>query len=759
MALPEKEDIVNFIRYFGQPVSKREIARGFGIKGDDRRALKSVLKELLESGVIIKLSSKEYAVPSALPTITSIEITHLDIDGNMFAAPVEWDEELQGKKPRIEIKPDKKKLPPLKEKDRILARLRRITETFYEARFIRRLDTPKDRVLGIITKKKNTFHLKPANKKAKHHFEIAQKDLNNAQEGDVALAEITPSRGERYKKVRIIDIIGHSDDPKAISLIALHESSLRSVFPNHALEETKNMRVPELGKREDLRDIPLVTIDGADARDFDDAVFAEPDDDPRNKGGYHLIVAIADVAYYVRHDTSLNEEAYNRGNSTYFPDRVLPMLPEKLSNDLCSLRPKEPRACMAVHMWIDDKGKLLRHKFVRGLMRSAARLTYEQVQAAKDGLTDDTTEILLDPVITPLYDAYTILDEARRKRGALELDLPERQILINEEGRMTGVTQRVRLDSHKLIEEFMVLANVAAAEALEKRKAPCVYRVHERPSADRLDNARGFVESFGLSLPKGQVTQPHQINLLLEKAAALPHSHLISEVILRTQAQARYAPENVGHFGLALSHYAHFTSPIRRYADLLVHRSLIRAYDLGEGGLTDHEALELEDMSHHISMTERASAEAERNAIDRFTAAYLSTQIEAEFTGKINGVTRFGLFVTLDESGADGLIPIRTLPHDFYVHDEQQHALIGRQHRRIYRLGAQVTIRLKEADPLTGSTIFALVGDDSADIPGFKIKRARRTNKNPTGKPHKSKKFVRKIKKQKQKRTKPKSKT
>ncbi len=747
MALPEKEDIVNFIRYFGEPITKREIARGFAIKGDDRHALKTILRELLKNGTIIKLAGQRYALPSVLPTITAIEITQLDIDGNLFAAPTEWDTELQGPVPLIEIKPDKKTLPALKEHDRVLARLRRVTETLYEARVIRRLETPKDKVLGIITKKKGTFFLKPAKKKARDDFEIAQKNINGAQDGDIALAEIQPSRGERHKKVRIIQIIGHADDPKAISLIALHEASLRSVFPEKVLEETEKMTVPKLGKREDLRSIPLVTIDGADARDFDDAVFAEKDTDPSNKDGYHMIVAIADVAWYVRQNTMLNEEAYQRGNSTYFPDRVLPMLPEKLSNDLCSLRPKENRACMAVHMWIDDKGKLLRYKFVRGLMRSAARLTYEQVQAAKDGIRDDTTDALMDSVIDPLYEAYAILDEARRKRSALELDLPERQIIINDEGRMTGVKKRLRLDSHKLIEEFMILANVAAALALEKRKAPCMYRVHERPSADRLDNARGFVESFGLSLPKGQVTQPEQINMILEKAAKLPYSHLISEVILRTQAQAVYTPENLGHFGLALKRYAHFTSPIRRYADLLVHRSLIRAYDLGEGGLEDQEAVTLEDMAHHISTTERASAEAERNAIDRFTASYLSTQIDAEFQGRINGVTRFGLFVTLEESGADGLIPIRTLPKDFYVHNEQQHALIGRQHKRIYRLGAEVTIRIKEADPITGSTIFSLIGDESADIPGFKIKGSPFPSRNTAGKHKKSKKFYKKKKK------------
>jgi ribonuclease R len=490
---------------------------------------------------------------------------------------------------------------------------------------------------------------------------------------------------------------------------------LREDFPPKAIEDTRGMKVPEVGTREDLRQIPLVTIDGLDARDFDDAVFAEKTDE-----GFHLIVAIADVAHYVTPESALNQEAYRRGNSTYFPDRVIPMLPEVLSNDLCSLRPHENRACLAVHMHINLEGKLIRYKFLRGLMRSEARLTYEQVQAAMNGLSDEVTGPLLEPVIKPLYAAFAILEQARKKRGALELDLPEKQVLIDKNGKMTGVKLRQRLDSHKLIEEFMVLANVAAASALEAKQAPCVYRIHDRPSPEKLDSAREFIEGFGLSLPKGQVTGPAQINAVLERAAKLPYSHLISTVILRTQAQAHYSPENIGHFGLALTKYAHFTSPIRRYADLLVHRSLIRAYGLGDGGLDDGEEARLEEMCEHISDTERVSMEAERNAVDRFTAAFLSNRIGAEFSGRISGVTRFGLFVSLSESGADGLVPMSTLPHDFYIHDERAHALVGRRSGRIFRLGAEVNVRLMEADGLTGSTVLSLSGHDhGADIPGL----------------------------------------
>ena len=709
------DNILRFLSDSPTPLTKREIAQAFHIKGDDGRiVLKDILRELESRGAIIKLAGQAYAVPQALPTVAVIEITDIDADGDLLAKPTEWDEAVQGDLPRIDVMPDRNGQSNLGAGDRALAKLKRLSDKIYEAEIIRRLDTPQNRVMGLVVKIPRGFILKPTDRKAKYDFDLMQADLNGAEPGDLCIAEVQPARGLRNKRVRVIEVIGQQDDPKAISLVAMHTVGIKPEFPKAVIDETKDMIVPDLKGREDLRTVPLVTIDGADARDFDDAVFAEETDD-----GFHLIVAIADVAYYVTFGSQLNKEALRRGNSTYFPDRVVPMLPEKLSNDLCSLVPRENRATLAVHMWIDKQGKLQKHKFVRGLMRSEARLTYEQVQAAKDGVTDDITGPLMERVINPLYKAYDILWKAREERGALDLDLPERRIVINEKNEMSGVRLRERLDSHKLIEEFMILANVAAAQALEARKTPCVYRVHERPSPDKLDAVRDFIEGFGLSLPKGQVLKPAQINTLLHKAANLPYSQVISQVVLRCQAQAHYNPENSGHFGLALQRYAHFTSPIRRYADLLIHRALIRAYDLGPGGLHDEEMVRLEEMSQHISDTERKSMEAERSAIDRFTAAWLSERIDNEFDGRITGVTRFGLFVSLNETGADGIIPIRTLPDDFYDHDEKQHALIGRRSRRLYRLGAEIRVRLMEADPVTGGMVFGVTNTNGADIPGL----------------------------------------
>ncbi|MCB9982552.1 MAG: ribonuclease R [Rhodospirillales bacterium] len=729
-----QSDILEFIRAAGQPVTKREVARAFNVKGGENRIiLKKALKALESEGIISKFPGGAYGVPDGLPSVGVIEVCEVDVDGDVFARPQDWNEELQGPAPRIEVRPGGKGHPAAKEGDRILARLQRIGD-HYEARPIKILDNNVGRVLGQVRYHKHGPALIPTDKKAKYDFDINPGDLNGASEGDLVIGEILPSRaGLRRKKVKVVELVGKQGDPKAISIISLHEAGLREDWPDKVLKDAEELKVPSLKGREDLRGYPLVTIDGSDARDFDDAVFAKKLDD----GGFHLIVAIADVAYYVRDGSALDTEARRRGNSTYFPDRVVPMLPEALSNDLCSLRPHEPRACMAVHLWIDEDGNLKKYKFVRGLMRSAARLVYEQVQAAQDGVVDDLTGPLIKTVIKPLYDAYAVLDKARQKRGALDLDLPEKQILINEQNEMTGVKIRERLDAHKLIEEFMILANVAAASALEDKKDPkrfpCVYRVHDTPSSEKLDSVREFIETFGLTLPKGQVTRPAQINGILRQAAKLPTSHLISTVILRSQSQAVYSAANIGHFGLALHKYAHFTSPIRRYADLLVHRSLIAAYGLGPGGISEGEIAQIDETCDHISNTERNSMVAERSAVDRFTASYLSGQIGAEFSGKISGVTRFGLFVTLDESGADGLVPMKSLAGDFYIHDEAQHALVGRRTGRVFRLGAPVTVRLREADGLTGSTVLELCEEsvNGAEVPGvvFKARKLSRQDR------------------------------
>lgn len=709
--IPTRATVLQLLTDSPVPLTRREMVDAFGLKGEDQRILlKRLLKDMEADHAIVKQASQSYAIPDALEGVGIMEVTGLDRDGHALARPTDWDETAKGPAPRIEVV-QAAKMKPLGIGDRALARFIKTSPGVYTAQIIRALDGTSGRILGVIIQRKSGYILSPTDKKAKVDFDIEDNDLNGAKPGDLVIGEVQPPRTQARKKARIREVIGNDRDPKSISLIALHEAGLRTEFPEAVLRETKNMVIPPLGNREDLRDIPLVTIDGADARDFDDAVFAEAHGD-----GFHLIVAIADVSFYVRPETALDDEAYRRGNSTYFPDRVLPMLPEALSNDLCSLRPNEDRACLAAHMWINASGKMERYKFVRALMNSKCRFTYEQVQEEFDA----NKGVLLESVIKPLYTAYAVLLQARQARGALELDIPERKIILNDKGEMVGLKPRARLESHKLIEEFMVLANVASAQALEAKHAPCVYRIHDRPSLQKIENVSEFIESFGLSMPKGQVTKSSQINDVLLKASTMDYGYLIHEMLLRSQMQAAYNPENIGHFGLALERYAHFTSPIRRYADLLVHRSLTRAWKLGEGGLTDMETSRLEEMSEHISETERISAQAERNTIDRFAASFLSEHVGATFQGRISGVTSFGLFVKLTESGADGIVPIRSLPDDYYIHDEKQHALIGRRNKLVYRLGAQVSVALVEADPITGGCVLEILGQ-GADLPGMPL--------------------------------------
>lgn len=708
MKIPSPEDVLAFLKDSPSPLTKRELVRAFGIKGDGRRQLNQMLRSLEENGQIVKQRGGAYSIPDTLPKVLTVVVNEITIDGDVYAAPENWDERLQGDAPVILISPDKKGHPSVTKGDRALVELKRIDVNDYEARIIRRLGEVKGNVMGIVAKDRKGYILRPTDKRAKYDFDLKEADLNGAKDGDLVLATLQSQRGLKRQRAQIVEIVGARGDIKSVSLISLHEAGLSEKFPNEVIDETKGMKVPDTKGREDLRHIPLVTIDGADARDFDDAVYAEKTE----HGGFKIIVAIADVSHYVEAGGALDQEAYKRGNSTYFPDRVIPMLPEALSNDLCSLRPKENRACVAMHMTIDQNGKLIAQKVSRALMRSEARLIYEQVQAAKDGMTDDTTGPLMERVINPLYEAYDILWKAREKRHALELDLPETKIVVDDDSNMTGITQRTRLDAHKLIEEFMILANVAAARTLESMNRSCVYRVHERPDGAKIDGVRDFIESFGLSLPKGQVTSNKQINQILLKASELPYKHLIHQVLLRAQSQARYSPENAGHFGLALDKYAHFTSPIRRYADLLVHRSLM-------GLLTDGEDAALDQICEHISGTERVSAQAERSAIDRFSAAFMRDKVGATFTGNITGVTRAGLFISLHETGADGLLPMRMLPNDYYVHDERQHALIGRKSSRIYRLGAEIEVKIFEADAVSGGLLLQPANELGADIPGI----------------------------------------
>ena len=714
--LPTREKILEYIRESPTPVGKREIARAFAIKGADRIGLKAILKDLEREGEVDRGRHRRVASPGALDEIATLTVLGPDADGELLAAPADGHDE--ARRPRIFLLPERLAKPALARGERVLARLRRLDADSYEARVIRRLPVLPARIVGLYDRAGDgSGRIRPAGKKSRSEYRVASADAAGARPGEIVLAQALPGQRIGLAQARVVERLGPHGGPRSASLLSIYEHDIPVAFDAEAQAIASAAQPVALGLRTDLRDLSLVTIDGADARDFDDAVYAEADRDPANPGGFVLVVAIADVAHYVRSDDPLDRAAYWRGNSVYFPDRVVPMLPEALSNGLCSLKPGEDRGCLAVRMVIDPEGRKLLHRFMRALMRSTARLTYEQVQAAADGGGREPGLPFLDSVIRPLYAAFRALLNERQRRGTLDLDLPERQVTLDEHGAIQRIEPRLRLDSHRLIEEFMIAANVAAAETLEKLRQPCMYRVHDAPDAAKIEVLREFVATLGLNLARGQVLRPKMFTHLLEKAKDTPYAQMVHELVLRSQSQAVYSPVNIGHFGLALPRYAHFTSPIRRYADLLVHRALIAGCKLGDGALPIEMGERFASVGEHISNTERRAAAAERDAIDRFVAAFLADRVGAILPGRVTGVTRFGLFIRLEETGADGLVPIASLPNDFYDHDEVRHALVGRRWGRVYRLGEQAMVRLVQAEPLTGGLLLELIEAIGIDGP------------------------------------------
>jgi len=715
--VPTREQILEFLKDNPGKTGKREIGRAFGVKGDDRIPLKQLLKAMSDDGLIVRDETKSLRRVGEMPPVTVIEITHTDTDGELIARPVSWPGE--DPMPLIVVAPDTQRRgrrgqtdePPAGVGDRVLARIDKSEdETYpYEARVVRRIGKGAERILGLYRAgpKGKSGRLIPVEKKLRVEFEIASEDAGEAEDGNLVFAETLPGKRYGLARARIREVFGDGNDPRSISLIAIHAHGIPDAFPDDVLKDADAARHQGLKARTDLRDIPLITIDPADARDHDDAVWAAPDTDPKNQGGVVAIVAIADVAGYVRPNSPMDREARKRGNSTYFPDRVVPMLPERISNDLCSLVEGEDRACFA------------------------ASLSYKQVQHAIDGTPDDTTGPLLEPVLKPLWAAYRILAKARETRAPLDLDLPEYKIDIDSEGRVGAIRIGEKFESMKLIEEFMIQANVCAAETAEAQRRSLIYRIHDAPSREKLVALAEFLATLNLSFTKGENIRPANFNRILKEVDGTEHDRMVSDVVLRSQAQAVYSPDNIGHFGLNLRRYAHFTSPIRRYADLTVHRALIAGLGLGKDGQPDDELSELAEIAEHISTTERRSMIAERDSKDRFIAAFLEARIGAEFRGRIAGVTRFGLFVKLDDTGADGFVPISTLGGDFYRHDEILHALTGERTGQTYRMGDRVLVRLEEAVPITGGMRFELLEGGSEGKPAGRGGAGRRRPGSP----------------------------
>jgi ribonuclease R len=719
--LPSREELVAFIREHSGNIGTREIARAFGAKNADRAALNRMLRELAEEGRIDRQHKRVHHA-GTLPPVVLADVTGRDSDGELLARPTEWDEQAHGAPPVIRIITPRRARPGEVPGvgDRALIRIEKTSDEETAGRVIKLIDRAKHRSLGIFRSLPNGGgRLVPIDKKQLgRELNIAPGATAGAVDGDLVAVEVSSHGRLGLSAGTVVERLGSLKNERAVSLIAIHAHDIPHVFSRALLDEAEAVRPISAAAREpwreDWREVPFVTIDPPDAKDHDDAVHAVPDPDPNNRGGYLVSVAIADVAHYVRPGSALDREAIRRGNSVYFPDRVVPMLPERISNDLCSLRPNEVRPALAVRMTIGADGRKRSHTFHRVLIRSAARLHYEQAQLGVTGRTDEVTEPIAKPILEPLYAAYRTMLRARDERGPLDLDIPERKIVLKSDGTVDRVIMPQRLEAHRLIEEFMILANVAAAESCERAHVPLIYRVHDEPSAEKLNALREFLGTLDISLPKGGVLRPDGFNTILARVKGRDVERLVNEVVLRTQAQAEYSAENYGHFGLNLRRYAHFTSPIRRYADLVVHRALIRAGKLGTDGLPDGaDAPTLGEIAATISATERRAMKAERETADRLIAHFLADRIGAKFDGHISGVTRAGLFVELDETGADGFIPARLIGDEYFRFNEAGRAFVGRS--VTHRLGDPVTVELVEAAPVAGALRFKLAGQSGAN--------------------------------------------
>ncbi len=731
-ALPSREAILEAMALFPDLDGKRELARHFGIKGDMRTPFKVLLKEMEGDGHLAR-SRKQIRRTAALPAVTVLDIPADADPDDLHAFPAQWND-AEGLPPRVSVKPGSRVAPS--PGDRILARIDAGEDDVphYIARPMKVLEKPRRGQIGIVRMDEDGARLMPIDRKSKE-MRIDIGDLKDARDGDLVEVEVKFTGRLMIPKARVTNVIGNPKTEGAVSMIAIHNLEIPYRFPSAVTKEAEAAKEATLRGREDWRHILLLTIDPHDAKDHDDAVYAEPDTDEKNEGGHIVYVAIADVAAYVGPGTALDREAYIRGNSVYFPDRVVPMLPERISNELCSLKEGESRPSLAVRMVIGADGRKRSHSFHRVLFRSAAKLSYQQAQAAIDGRPDDKTGPILDSILRPLWAAYGVMAKARDRRGPLDLDLPERKIILDANGLVADVRVPERLDAHRLIEEMMIAANVAAAETLEKHRQALIYRVHDEPSDEKLTALRDFLSSLSLPAPQGAGVRPVDFNRILAKARTDGKIQQVSEIVLRTQAQAEYASENYGHFGLNLDRYAHFTSPIRRYADLIVHRALIKALAFGSDGLTEAEEAKLPGIAEHISQTERRAMLAERETVDRLLAQFLAEKVGAEFDARVGGVTRSGLFVRLKDSGADGFIPASTIGQDYYRFVEEMQAMVGDNTGETFRIGDDVRVKLVEAAPIAGALRFELVSDGSRGVPssGGRGRKGPSTGKGKAG--------------------------
>ncbi len=689
--LPSPAEILAFVADTPGAAGKREIARAFGLHGADKIALKALLKQMEAGGHLERSSQRDYHRGGGLPKVTVLRVTEFTDDGRLTAVPDSWDG--AGAAPTVRMVEGSRK-GALGLGDRVLTRIED-GEHGPVGHPMKRIERRADTILGILRVVAGRYYLTPTDKRARHEFAV--EDPGPAHSGELVAAE--PQGRPPRLTARIVDVLGDPFAPRAFSLIAIHEKGIPQIFPEAAIAGAEQATHAPLGAREDLTHLPFLTIDPADARDHDDAVWAAPD--PDRPGHHQAIVAIADVSWFVRPASALDAEARKRGNSVYFPDRVVPMLPEALSADACSLVAGQPRAVIACHLTLSPEGQVLVHRFTRATIRSTTNIAYEAAQATIDAGAGEHHATL-----APLWSAWASLAQATAARAPLALDLPKRTVTLDDQGKIAAIGTRARLDAHRLIEDFMIAANVAAALSLEAAKTPCMYRCHEEPARAKLIALKEYLATLGIPFALGQVVKPATFNRILRETAGRDDAQAIAEQVLRSQTQAYYAPRNTGHFGLGLASYGHFTSPIRRYADLVVHRALVRAHGLGEGGLTAAEDAALQATGEHISQTERRAMEAERDTMNRYIAAHLSDRVGETVQACVTGVARFGLFATVEGVGGDGLLPMSALGPERFHLDEAARALEGGGER--YTVGQRLPLKLAAADPVTGALRFEL---------------------------------------------------
>jgi ribonuclease R len=738
--LPSRKQILDFIASSDQPAGKREIARAFGLRGNDKIALKKLLNDMGDEGLIETSRGRAFHQVGGIPKVTVLKVVEADEDGNIWAKPEHW--EADTPPPRLRVI-ERERRGALGIGDRVLARTEERGKG-HVAHPLKKLAKTQELVLGVLRKEGTRFWLTPVEKKERR--ELAVSDVKDGEAGDLVLCEVS-GRGPRVT-AKVDAVLGDPFAPKSFSLIAIHKYELPHEFSDAVIDEAKRVAKQPLGEREDLTHLPIVAIDPADARDHDDAIWAEAD----GEGGWNAIVAIADVSFYVRADSALDKAARARGNSVYFPDRVVPMLPEELSADICSLKEGQVRAAMACHLKVAKDGTVKSFRFSRAKICVAANIAYEDAQSAIDAANEDRVEVsspvcfmpevegpvsneLVEKALKPLWGCWRALLAARENRQPLELDLPERQVVLDEKGRITSVATRERLDAHRLVEDYMIAANVAAARALEAKKAPVMYRIHEPPGREKLEALKDYLDTFDIPFTLGQVIKPETFNRIISQVGESDFKPEIMEQLLRTQMQARYGPERLGHFGLALATYAHFTSPIRRYADLLVHRALVSAYKLGDGGLPPADAAKFDDIGEHISRLERRAMEAERETVDRYVAAYLADQVGQVVACRITGVQPFGFFATVVEFGGDGIVPVSTIGREYFRYDEKAQQLIGEETGTIYRLGQKLKLKIVESNPVTGGLRFAVPDEDGEDRPAIERRDRVRRPQQRRGRP------------------------